>query len=88
MPMIVPVRDLKDTNRISELCNSENRPIFITKNGYGDMVIMSMACYEQSMGRNAVYAKLEEARADVAAGRMKPFRKVVLEQRAKLNVHT
>ena len=88
MPMIVPVRDLKDTNRISELCNSENRPIFITKNGYGDMVIMSMACYEQSMGRNAVYAKLEEARADVAAGRMKPFRKVVLEQRAKFNVHT
>ena len=88
MPMIVPVRDLKDTNRISELCNSENRPIFITKNGYGDMVIMSMACYEQSMGRNAVYAKLEEARADVAAGRMKPFRKVVLEQRPKFNVHT
>lgn len=88
MPMIVPVRDLKDTNRISELCNSENRPIFITKNGYGDMVIMSMACYEQSMGRNAVYAKLEEARADVAAGRMKPFRKVVLEQRSKFNVHT
>ncbi len=88
MPMIVPVRDLKDTNRISELCNSENRPIFITKNGYGDMVIMSMACYEQSMGRNAVYAKLEEARADAAAGRMKPFRKVVLEQRAKFNVHT
>ncbi len=87
MPMIVPVRDLKDTNRISELCNSENRPIFITKNGYGDMVIMSMACYEQTMGRNAVYAKLEEARADVAAGRMKPFRRVTSEQRAKFNVH-
>ena len=88
MPMIVPVRDLKDTNRISELCNSENRPIFITKNGYGDMVIMSMAYYEQVMGRNAVYAKLEEARADVAAGRMKPFRSVTSEQRAKFNVHT
>jgi len=87
MPMIVPVRDLKDTNRISELCNSENRPIFITKNGYGDMVIMSMAYYEQAMGRNAVYAKLEEARADVAAGRLKPFRRVTSEQRVKFNVH-
>ena len=87
MPMIVPVRDLKDTNKMSELCSRENRPIFITKNGYGDMVIMSMAYYEQAMGRNAVYAKLEEARADVMAGRTRSFRKAVSKQRAKFNVH-
>lgn len=86
MPVIVPVRDLKDTNRISELCNRENRPVFITKNGYGDMVIMSMACYEESFGRNAVYSKLEEAKADVAAGRVKPLRSVLANQRAKLDV--
>jgi PHD/YefM family antitoxin component YafN of YafNO toxin-antitoxin module len=87
MPVIVPVRDLKDTNRISELCNSERRPVFITKNGYGDMVIMSMAYYEEAIGRNAVYAKLEEARADIAAGRVKPLRRVLASQRAKFNVH-
>ncbi|MBQ5794368.1 MAG: type II toxin-antitoxin system Phd/YefM family antitoxin [Kiritimatiellae bacterium] len=86
MPVIVPVRDLKDTNKISELCNREKRPVFITKNGYGDMVIMSMAYYEETMGRNAVYAKLEEARADVAAGRVKPLNKAIAKQRAKLNV--
>ena len=68
MPVIVPVRDLKDTNRISELCNREKRPVFITKNGYGDMVIMSMSYYED-------------------AGRVKPLRKVIARQRAKLNVH-
>ena len=87
MPVIVPVRDLKDTNKISELCNREKRPVFITKNGYGDMVIMSMAYYEEAIGRNEVYAKLEEARADVAAGRVKPLSKVVAKQRAKFNVH-
>lgn len=85
MPVIVPVRDLKNTTRISKLCNSEKRPVFITRNGYGDMVIMSMAFYEESIGRNAVYAKLEEARADIAAGRVKPLRTVLARQRAKVN---
>ena len=87
MPVIVPVRDLKDTNRISELCNSEKRPVFITKNGYGDMVIMSMAFYEEAIGRNAVYAKLEEAESDIVSGRVKPLRKVRARQRKKFNVH-
>ncbi len=86
MPVIVPVRDLKDTNRISELCNSEKRPVFITKNGYGDMVIMSMAYYDEAIGRNAIYAKLEEAKSDIAAGRVKPLRKALARQRAKFNV--
>ena len=85
MPVIVPVRDLKDTNKISELCNREKRPVFITKNGYGDMVIMSMAYYEESIGRNSVYAKLEEARADSVAGRVLPLRNVLARQKAKFN---
>ena len=87
MPVIVPVRDLKDTNRISELCNRELRPVFVTKNGYGDMVIMSMAYYEEALGRNAVYAKLEEARSDIAAGRVKPLRQAINGLRNKFNVH-
>ena len=82
MPVIVPVRDLKDTNKISELCNREKRPVFITKNGYGDMVIMSMAYYEEALGRNNIYAKLEEARADVAAGRIMSMSTAIAKQRA------
>jgi len=87
MPVIVPVRDLKDTNRISELCNREKRPVFVTKNGYGDMVIMSMAYYEEAIGRNTVYAKLAEAQADVAAGRVKPMRESLNRMREKFRVH-
>ena len=84
MPVIVPIRDLKDTNKISELCSRERRPIFITKNGYGDMVIMSMAYYEETIGRYSVYEKLSEAEADVAAGRVKPLRKVLSRLKARL----
>ena len=47
MPQILPIRDLRDTNNISNLCHQEKEPIFITKNGYGDMVIMSIETYEQ-----------------------------------------
>ena len=50
MPKIIPVRDLKDTTTISNLCHRTKGPIFITKNGYGDMVIMSMKTYEDTMG--------------------------------------
>ena len=44
MPQIIPIRDLRDTTKLSEMCNATNEPIYVTKNGYGDMVIMSMKC--------------------------------------------
>ena len=47
MPKIRPITDLRNTNEISEICHSENEPVFITKNGYGDLVIMSMETYEK-----------------------------------------
>lgn len=46
MPKIRPITDLRNTNEISELCHAQREPIFITKNGYGDLVIMSMETYE------------------------------------------
>ena len=47
MPQIIPIRDLKNTSQISEICHSSNEPVFVTKNGYGDMVIMSIEVYEK-----------------------------------------
>ena len=47
MPQIIPIRDLKDTAKISQLCSESKDPIYITKNGYGDMDIMSMRSYEE-----------------------------------------
>lgn len=47
MPVIIPIKDLKNTSEISELCHKTKEPVFVTKNGYGDMVIMSMETYEE-----------------------------------------
>ena len=69
MPKIIPIRDLRNTSEISEMCRESNEPIYITKNGYGDMVIMSLPLYEQKMFMQNVYDKLAEAEEDVAAGR-------------------
>jgi PHD/YefM family antitoxin component YafN of YafNO toxin-antitoxin module len=68
MPQIIPIRDLKDTAAISEKCRLSDAPIFITKNGYGDMVIMSIKRYEESLARLDVYAKLADAEQQVSNG--------------------
>ena len=46
MYKIIPITDLRNTTEISKLCNKEDKPIFITKNGYSDLVIMSLKAYE------------------------------------------
>ena len=65
MPRIIPIRDLKDTAAISQMCSESTEPIYITKNGYGNMVIMSMEAYEKKMFMTDVYSKLAEAEAEV-----------------------
>lgn len=52
MPQIRPITDLRNTTEISELCHARQEPIFITKNGYGDLVIMSMETYEALTARH------------------------------------
>ena len=47
MPQIRPITDLRNTNEISDVCHAVNEPIFITKNGYGDLVVMSMESFEK-----------------------------------------
>ena len=64
---IVPIRDLRNTNEISERCKNSSEPIFITKNGYGDMVIMSMETYQRTVEMAEVYKKLIEAETELAA---------------------
>ena len=49
MPQIRPITDLRNTNEISDLCHAKNEPIFITKNGYGDLVVMSVQAYESML---------------------------------------
>lgn len=70
MPQIIPIRDLKNTSAISEMCHAVGEPIFVTKNGYGDMVVMSMESYEERMRMLDVYAKLAAAEEQVKAGKI------------------
>jgi prevent-host-death family protein len=86
MPQIIPIRDLKDTNEISKRAHATAGPIFITKNGYGDMVLMSMETYERNHFLHDVYDKLDEAEADLKAGRVSNARETldVLRQKHDL----
>jgi len=68
MPQIRPITDLRNTNEISDICHKTSEPIFITKNGYGDLVIMSMETYEKKLALADIYQKLAEAEADMAKG--------------------
>lgn len=73
MSQCIPIRDLKDTAAISEMCRAASEPITITKNGYRDMVIMSAEMYDK-IRLYTVYEKLMEAEADIEAGRIKDAR--------------
>ena len=83
MPHIIPIRDLKDTAAISQMCSEVAEPIFITKNGYGDMVIMSMKTFEEKMFMADVYAKLAQAEAQAAAGEVSDAREGLRTLREK-----
>ena len=54
MPVIKPITDLRNTNEISELCHKQQQPVFITKNGYGDLVVMSMETYDELLSTNHI----------------------------------
>jgi len=64
MPQIRPITDLRNTNEISEICHEKNEPIFITKNGYGDLVIMSIETYEQMLEVIEIDAAIAEAESE------------------------
>ena len=49
MPQIRPITDLRNTTEISDICHAKREPIFITKNGYGDLVVMSIEAYDELM---------------------------------------
>jgi prevent-host-death family protein len=69
MPNIRPISDLRNNfTQISESVHSDDEPIFLTKNGVGDLVVMSMDHYERQLAQIDLYKKLDEARQDIANG--------------------
>lgn len=86
MPQIIPIKDLKNTAEISDMCHSTDEPIYITKNGYGDMVIMSMESFENTMGRIAMYKDIEVSEAQIASRKVKDARTALKQTRAKYGI--
>lgn len=86
MPQIIPIKDLKNTGAISQMCHEAREPIYITKNGYGDMVIMSVAMYEEKLYMMDVYAKLEAAEAQIAEGKVMDADESLARIRKEFNV--
>jgi prevent-host-death family protein len=69
MPIIRPISDLRNkSSDIEALCHDTGEPVFITKNGEGALVVMSVAAYELAQARLELYGLLDEAEADARAG--------------------
>ena len=86
MPQIIPIKDLKNTSEISDMCHKAKEPIYITKNGYGDMVIMSMEIYEATMKRFAMYRDIELSEKQLEVGQTKDARAALEEMRIKYDL--
>ena len=84
MPMIRSSADLRNGyNEISSLCHEYGEPVFITRNGKGDLAVMSIESYEQLLGRFELYNALEEGIHDVKTGNTRPFSDAFAELEAR-----
>jgi PHD/YefM family antitoxin component YafN of YafNO toxin-antitoxin module len=70
MPQIIPIKDLKNTSEISDLCHSVSEPVYVTKNGYGDMVIMSMETFEGVSATLNMYKSLMNSEQQIKEGKV------------------
>lgn len=68
MPQIMPITDLRKTNEISDICHKSEEPIFVTKNGYGDLVVMSIETYERLISDTQIDAAITEAENETEGG--------------------
>ena len=86
MPQIIPIRDLKKTAEISDMCHNSEEPIYITKIGYGDMVIMSMETYEKNMRKYLKYKDIEVSEKEIEEGKVKEAKSALQGMRAKYGI--
>jgi len=84
MARIIPIRDLRKGAEISEFVKASGEPVFVTRNGYGDMVILSMETYEKQFAENAIYTAVMESVEQVKNGaKPKPAEEVFARLEAK-----
>lgn len=86
MPTIRPSADLRNNyNEISQFCHEYSEPVFITKNGKGDLAVLSIEAYEKLCGKLELYNLLDEGLQSEKSGRTKPLDDVINDLRKGLN---
>ncbi len=86
MPQIIPIKDLKNTSEISDMCHRADEPIYITKNGYGDMVIMSMEIYENTIRQLTMYHDIAISEQQTKNSQIKDARTALTGMREKYGI--
>lgn len=80
---IVPMRDLKDTVKIENMCETTKAPVFVTKNGYGKLVVMDIDCFERLMNQAFEAKVINEGLADLNTGKTVDGKAVLDDMRHK-----
>ena len=85
MPQIRPSSELRNNyNEISEFCHKYGEPVYITKNGTGDLAVMSIETYERLAGKFELYTLLEKGLDDLRGNRVSPGHEAIAEIKAEL----
>lgn len=86
MPIIKSSADLRNNyNEISTLCHNYAEPVFITKNGKGDLAVMSIESYEELNSRFELYGLIKEGMDDIADGNTRTFSEAISSIRNRRN---
>lgn len=83
---IIPMRDLKNTVEVERRCAEENGPVYVTKNGYGRLVVMDIEYFEKSMRKMYEAQALIAGMEDVNSGRVKDGAAVIDGLRDKYGI--
>lgn len=85
MPNIRPSSDLRNNyNEISEYCHTNREPVFLTKNGHGDLVVLSIEDYEKISDRLELYRFLDQGIKDESEGKTRPINDAISQLREEL----
>ena len=68
MPIIIPIKELRNTTEISNIAHKEQEPIFVTKNGYSDLVVMSSELYDKFTKNNRIDQAIYESEQELLNG--------------------
>lgn len=84
MPAIRSSADLRNNyNEISTFCHNYPEPVFITKNGKGDLAVMSIEVYEEMTSRFELYSQIKEGMDDITSGNTRSFSETMADIRSR-----